>query len=283
VEWQGESLTVQHADDFDPAGFDAALFSAGSSVSLSLAPRIAAGGCTVVDNSSAYRMDADKILAVPEVNGSLLDGLRPGSIVANPNCSTIQLVVALKPLADAVGLDRVNVCTYQAVSGAGRKGIEALENDAYVHSPFAVPIRANVVPQIDVFESDGFTKEEHKVINESRRILGLPDLRVNVTAVRVPVVNGHAIAAHIETRTPISIDVVRELLSCAPGICLVEGDGKYPTPRFDADGTDAVYVGRIRKDPSHPNGINMWIVADNLRKGAALNAIQILERIGTKS
>lgn len=266
-------LVVRHVDEFEPAGFRAAIFSAGSGVSKEVAPRIAAGGCTVIDNSSAFRMDDDKVLCVPEVNGDLLDGLSPDSIIANPNCSTIQLVVALAPIANAVGLDRVNVCTYQAVSGAGRRGIDALAGDLG-DSPFAVDIRANAIPHIDVFEDDGFTKEEHKVMNESRKILRLPNLRINVTAVRVPVVNGHSVSVHLETIDPISADAARELLSKAPGVRLID---PYPTPRFDADGKDDVFVGRVRKDPSHPNGLNLWVVADNLRKGAALNAIQILE------
>ena len=275
VDFGNDRVRVRHVDEFDPAGHHAAIFSAGSSVSKEVAPRIAAGGCTVIDNSSAFRMDEDKVLCVPEVNGDLLDGLSPNSIIANPNCSTIQLVVALAPIAKAVGLDRVNVCTYQAVSGAGRKGIEALEGNTD-SSPFAVDIRANALPHIDVLEDDGFTKEEHKVINESRKILRLPDLKVNVTAVRVPVVNGHSLAVHLETIEPIEVSAVRDLLSTAPGVALID---PYPTPRFDADGKDDVLVGRIRKDPSHPRGLNLWVVADNLRKGAALNAVQILERL----
>lgn len=275
VPYGDDHLVVRHVDEFEPAGYRAAIFSAGSGVSKEVAPRIAAGGCTVIDNSSAFRMDEDKVLCVPEVNGDLLDGLSPNSIIANPNCSTIQLVVALAPIANAVGIDRVNVCTYQAVSGAGRRGIDALEG-RNEDSPFAVDIRANALPHIDVFEEDGFTKEEHKVMNESRKILRMPNLRINVTAVRVPVVNGHSLAVHLETVDPIEVNAVRELLSKAPGVRLID---PYPTPRFDADGRDDVFVGRVRKDPSHTNGLNLWVVADNLRKGAALNAVQILARL----
>lgn len=275
--FRGRTVTVQSAAQFDPDQADYAIFSAGSAVSKELATKFAAAGCTVVDNSSQFRYDDDKLLIVPEVNGDLLAAAPRDSIIANPNCSTIQIVVALAPIARVFGLSRINVCTYQAVSGAGRKGIDALSGDSPWESAFAKPIAANVIPQIDAFQANGYTKEEMKVVWESRKILGLPDLPVNVTAVRVPVVNGHSAAVHLETHTKVSAGQAIELLRQSPGLVVFDGE-EFPTA-LDADGTDPVYVGRIREDISSPLGLNLWVVADNLRKGAALNAIQIIEAL----
>lgn len=281
VEAMGEEWPVEDLDSFDPSRVDVAVFSAGSSVSEVHAPRFVAAGCYVVDNSSQFRYDADKLLVVPEVNGGLLKGLTGPSIVANPNCSTIQIVVALKPILDAVGLERVNVATYQAVSGAGRKGIDQLEAEASggatATPAFRKAIHGNVLPQIDRFEENGYTREEMKVIWESRKILGLPNLAVNCTAVRVPVVNGHSVAVHLETEQKLTAAEAKQLLRSAAGI-VVSNDDDYPTAR-DVDGKNEVYVGRIREDLSHPRGLCLWVVADNLRKGAAYNALQIVRKL----
>lgn len=279
--YAGESLIVEDVALFDPSRAQVAVFSAGSDVAREQAPRFVAGGCTVVDNSSQFRYDDDKLLIVPEVNGERLAELDGPAIVANPNCSTIQIVVALQPMARAAGLARVNVCTYQAVSGAGRKGIAQLEAELAGEEPtvraFQKPIAGNVIPHIDRFEENGYTREEMKVVRETRKIMGLPELPVNCTAVRVPVLNGHSAAVHLETERPLSVEDAKAALRSAPGIVLVV-DGDYPTPKTDADGVDPVLVGRVRADVSHPRGLCFWVVADNLRKGAATNAVQIAEQ-----
>jgi aspartate-semialdehyde dehydrogenase len=287
VRCQGREFVVGDLDEFDFKGVDLALFSAGGSVSDYHAPRAAAAGCVVVDNTSRFRMDDDIPLVVPEVNPEALAQHRARGIIANPNCSTIQMVVALAPLQREVGIERINVATYQAVSGAGRALVEDLASqtarllNGQPIEEMTTPKRIafNVLPQIDVFEENGYTREEMKMVNETRKIFGDPDILVNPTAVRVPVFFGHAEAVHVETRSPISAERVLELLADAPGVEVLDEriPGGYPTPATDAANEDAVFVGRVREDLSHPRGINLWIVADNVRKGAALNSVQIAE------
>lgn len=288
VAFGNRQVTVELLDGFDFSGVDIAFFCAGSSVSETHVPRAVAAGAMVIDNSSLFRGDADVPLVVPEVNPDALALHSRRRIVANPNCSTIQLVMALAPLHQAVGISRVNVATYQSVSGAGRDGMDelgrqtaALLNFQPAQSRvFDARIAFNVIPHIDAFDDNGFTGEEMKVMRETRRILGDDTIGINVTAVRVPVFYGHAEAVHLETREPITAAQARELLKKAPGVVVMDEQrsGGYPTPAEHA-GTDEVFVGRIRQDPSHPCGLNMWVVADNLRKGAALNAVQIAEHL----
>lgn len=266
-------------DSFRDQGFSYALFSAGGSISERFAPLAAASGAIVIDNSSQWRMDPDVPLVVPEVNPEALCSI-PKGIVANPNCSTIQAVVPLKILDDAFGIDRVVYSTYQAVSGAGQKGYQDLEDGLCGALPkkFPHPIAGNCIPHIDVFLDDGYTKEERKMINETRKILNRPDLRVTATCVRVPVYHGHSESINVELKKPYSLKEVFRLFGEAEGI-VVRDDPKnnvYPMP-IEAAGTDPVYVGRIRRDESVENGLNFWCVADNIRKGAALNAVQIME------
>lgn len=283
-------LIVESLPDFDFSRVRIGLFSPGASVSAVHAPRAAAAGCVVVDNTSCFRMDPDVPLVVPEVNPEAIAHYRNRGIIANPNCSTIQMVVALKPIHDAVGIERINVATYQAVSGSGQKAVEELraQVEASVAGRpqpeprvYACPIAFNVIPHIDVFLENGYTKEEMKMVWETRKILGDESLQVNPTTVRVPVYQGHSEAVHIETRTKISAERARELLRAAPGVIVLDdrAPGGYPTPAVDAAGRDAVYVGRIREDISHPRGLNLWVVADNVRKGAALNGVQIAEML----
>jgi len=287
VEFKGKNYIVQDLEHYDPAGLDIALFSAGGGTSLTHAPRFAEAGCYVVDNSSAWRMHEDVCLIVPEVNPQALEMAKTNHIIANPNCSTIQMVVALKPLHDVVPINRVAVTTYQAVSGAGGRAIEELAeqtrslltgNEAKVN---VLPARIafNVVPQIDVFMDDGYTKEERKMIDETRKIMEA-DIAVTATTVRVPVFYGHSEAVNVSFDAPMSADQARTLLSEAEGVCVVD-DPKtedYPMPS-DAAGTDPVWVGRIREDKSLLNSLHLWVVADNVRKGAALNAVQIAEML----
>jgi aspartate-semialdehyde dehydrogenase len=289
VRCQGREFSVGDLDEFDFDGVDIALFSAGASVSEIHAPRAAAAGCVVIDNTSRFRMDEDVPLVVPEVNPEALADFRTRNIIANPNCSTIQMVVALAPIHRTVGIARINVATYQAVSGAGRALVDDLASQtarllngkAIEEMTTPKQIAFNVLPQIDVFEENGYTREEMKMVNETRKIFGDPDILVNPTAVRVPVFFGHSEAVHIETRSPISVEQALELLRGAPGVEVVDEriPGGYPTPVTEAANQDAVYVGRVRKDISHPNGLDLWIVADNIRKGAALNSIQIAEAL----
>ncbi|MFN7550345.1 MAG: aspartate-semialdehyde dehydrogenase [Pseudomonadota bacterium] len=286
VKFGHRDLTVRNLDTYDFAGTDFGFFSAGSSVSKVHGPRAAAAGCVVVDNTSQFRYDADIPLVVSEVNPHQIPN-RPRGIIANPNCSTMQMLVALAPIHRAVGIERINVATYQSVSGAGRSGLEELgrQTAAMLNfkdpSPkkFPVQIAFNLIPHIDDFQDNGYTKEEMKVVWETRKILEDESIQVNPTAVRVPVFFGHSEAVHIETREKISAERVRELLSNAPGVVVVDErkPGGYPTPVTHAAGKDPVFVGRIREDISHPRGISLWVVADNIRKGAALNAIQIGE------
>ena len=288
-EFHGREIQVEVLDDFTFDDTQIAFFSAGGSVSASHAPRAADAGAIVVDNTSQFRQEAEIPLVVPEVNRHRIrDGLESG-IVANPNCSTIQMVVALKPIYDAVGIERINVATYQAVSGAGASGIHELadqtanvlngkEIEVKVH---AGPIAFNVVPQINTFEENGYTKEEWKMVLETKKIFEDDAIQVNPTCARVPVFYGHSEAVHIETKEPISVDFARDLLKTAENVVLLDErqPGGYPTATEHAAGTDPVFVGRVRKDVSHPRGLNMWVVSDNVRKGAALNSIQIAEEL----
>jgi aspartate-semialdehyde dehydrogenase len=286
LEFGNAQLTVQILDTFDFSGVDYALFSAGGSVSEEYAPRAAAAGAIVIDNTSAFRYDEGIPLVVPEVNAHALNGITAGAIIANPNCSTIQMVVALAPIHREAGITRINVATYQSVSGAGRQGLEELAMQTAQRlsfkepqvKKFAQPIAFNALPQIDVMMENGYSKEEMKMHWETQKIFEDPGVLVNATAVRVPVFFGHSEAVHLETREEISIERVRALLEQAPGVKLVEGeDLNHPTAVTHAAGKDPVYVGRLRRDLSHPRGIDLWVVADNVRKGAALNAIQIMD------
>ena len=286
VKCGSRSFTVQELDKFDFAGVDIAFFSAGGKVSKLHAPRAAAAGAIVIDNTSEFRYDADVPLVVAEVNPEQIAN-RPRGIIANPNCSTMQLMVALAPIHRAVGIERINIATYQSVSGAGRSALEELGRQTAAklnfseHKPerFPVQIAFNVIPHIDDFQPNGYTKEEMKVVWETRKILGDESIQVNPTAVRVPVFYGHAEAVHLETRDKISADEARRLIAAAPGVVVFDERkaGGYPTPVTHAAGQDPVFVGRIREDISHPRGLSLWVVADNIRKGAALNAVQIAE------
>jgi aspartate-semialdehyde dehydrogenase len=287
IRFRGQTVVVESLSAFDFQKADIGLFSAGGSVSAEYAPKAAAAGCIVIDNTSHFRYDDDVPLVVPEVNAHRIADYTQRGIIANPNCSTIQLVVALKPIYDAAGIERINIATYQAISGAGRAALETMTEqtrqilngvDPIPAGP-AKPIAFNVVPHIDQFLENGFTKEEMKIIWETRKILENPEIMVNPTVARVPVYFGHSEAVHIETRTKVTVDEVQKLLNSAAGVVLLDGreTGAYPTAATDAAGRDAVFVGRVREDPSHPRGINLWVVSDNVRKGAALNSVQIAE------
>jgi aspartate-semialdehyde dehydrogenase len=283
----GRHVKVQDLADFDFSGVDIALFSAGGSISAEYAPRAGEAGCIVVDNTSHFRNEPDIPLVVPEVNPGALADYAGRNIIANPNCSTIQMVLALKPIYDAVGITRINVATYQAVSGAGRSLVETLAaqtagllngrppDDQGQQKPIAF----NAIPHIGEFQDTGYTLEEMKMVWETRKIFEDESIQVNPTAVRIPVFYGHSEAIHIETREKITAPQVRELLGSAPGVTVLDESrlGGYPTAVTEAARNDAVFVGRIREDISHDLGINMWVVADNVRKGAALNSIQIGE------
>ena len=286
VTFRNREVVVQDLATFDPAGVDFALFSAGGGTSKEYAPKFAEKGAIVIDNSSAFRYDDDVPLVVSEVNPEAARN-PPRGIIANPNCSTMQMLVALAPIHRAVGIERINVATYQSVSGGGRSALEELGRQTAAILNFADPeparfpvqIAFNLIPQIDDFLDNGYTKEEMKLVWETRKILGDASIQVNPTAVRVPVFYGHSEAVHIETREPITPEAARALLEEAPGVVVVDdrSPGGWPTPVTHASGTDPVYVGRIRQDISHPRGLNLWVVADNIRKGAALNAVQIAE------
>ncbi len=288
IEYGARKIVVEDLATFDPAGVDIALFSAGGGISKEYAPKFAAAGAVVIDNSSAFRYDDDIPLVVSEVNPEQVAN-RPRGIIANPNCSTMQMLVALAPIHRAVGIERINIATYQSVSGAGRSGMEELGKQTAAMlgfqplepQKFAVQIAFNLIPQIDDFLDNGYTKEEMKLVWETRKILGDDRIQVNPTAVRVPVFYGHSEAVHLETRAKLSAADARTLLEAAPGVEVVDDrvPGGYPTPVTHAAGTDPVYVGRIREDMSHPRGLNLWIVSDNIRKGAALNAVQLAELV----
>ncbi len=287
VMFGGKAIAVEKLDDFDFSKAQIAFFSAGGSISEKYAPRAADEGCIVIDNTSQFRYDPDVPLVVPEVNPAAIADYRERNIIANPNCSTIQMLLAIKPIYDAVGISRINVATYQSVSGAGRKAIDELANQTAAlltskevkNDIFPAQIAFNAIPQIDVFLDNGYTKEEMKMVWETQKILGDSDISVNPTAVRVPVFFGHSEAIHLETNQPITAGEVKTLLSQAPGVELISDREEYPTAITHGANSDPVFVGRIRDDISHPTGINLWVVADNIRKGAALNAIQIAEQL----
>ncbi len=280
-------LKVQDLEAFDFTGCDLALFSAGSDIAKIHGERAAEAGCIVIDNSSQFRMDPDVPLVVPEVNGEALAGYAERNIIANPNCSTIQMVMALRPLHDLAPIKRVVVATYQATSGAGRPAMDELfnqtrgifVNDAMEKKQFTKQIAFNVIPHIDVFLEDGSTKEEWKMVAETQKILDA-GIEVSATCVRVPVFIGHAEAINVEFTEPVTVDEARDALRHAPGIVVVDHrvDEGYVTPA-ECAGEDAVYVSRIREDTTVDYGLNLWVVADNLRKGAALNAVQIAEEL----
>jgi len=289
VSFGDKTLVVENLAEFDFSKVQIGLFSPGAAVSKIYAPIAAKAGCVVIDNTSEFRYEEDIPLVVPEVNPHALVDYSNRGIIANPNCSTIQMLVALKPIYDAVKITRINVATYQAVSGTGNPAIEELASQTadllntkeIVKNVYPKQIAFNVLPQIDVFLDNGYTKEEMKMVWETRKIFEDDDILVNPTAVRVPVFYGHSEAVHIETREKISVDYATELLNSASGVVVVDErkDGGYPTAVTEGVNTDPVYVGRIREDISHHSGLNMWIVADNIRKGAALNSIQIAEML----
>lgn len=284
--FQNRQVRVEILNEDSFRGIDIGLFSAGGSVSAKFAPAAVAAGAVVVDNTSCFRMETDVPLVVPEVNAGEIVKYRNRGIVANPNCSTIQMVVALKPIHDAARIKRVVVSTYQSVSGAGRMAMEELSRQVGAlfngreikKEKFPHQIAFNCIPHIDVFLDDGYTREEWKMIHETRKILGEPALRVTATTVRVPVFCSHSESVNVETETKLTAAQAKALLREAPGVLLADTpeENIYPMA-IDAVGKDATYVGRIREDPSVPNGLNLWVVADNLRKGAALNAVQIAE------
>lgn len=287
VSFDRRPLDVEDVASFNFSDADIALFSAGSAVSEVYAPIAAAAGCVVIDNTSFFRYDDDIPLVIPEVNPQRVADYTHRRIIANPNCSTIQMLVALKPLHDAVGIARINVVTYQAVSGTGRKAIselvsqvgELMNGRPVKPSVYPHQIAFNVLPHIDDFQDNGYTREEMKMIWETQKILEDDSVLVNPTTVRVPVLYGHSEAIHVEFRSPLSAAAARALLVKAPGVCVVDDPkkGKYPTALSHAVGHDEVFVGRIREDVSHPCGLDLWVVADNVRKGAATNAVQIAE------
>jgi aspartate-semialdehyde dehydrogenase len=284
ISFRGKKIIVEDAATFDFSKAHIGLFSAGGSVSAKYAPIAAEAGCVVIDNTSHFRYEEDIPLIVPEVNVEALANYRDRRIIANPNCSTIQMVVALKPIYDAVGISRINVATYQSVSGSGRSGLKELETQTMTllqgkpiqPATYPAQIAFNAIPQIDVFLENGYTREEMKMFWETRKIFNDAAIQVNATAVRVPVFYGHAEAIHLETHDKITAEAACQLLRQAPGIILMD-DNTYPTAVEQGTDEDAVYVGRVREDISHPYGLNLWVVTDNVRKGAALNAVQIAE------
>ncbi len=287
IHFKGKHYTIEDLSTFDFSKVQIGLFSAGGSISEIYAPKAAQAGCVVVDNTAHFRYDDDIPLVVPEVNPHAIAGYKKRGIIANPNCSTIQMLVALKPIYDAVGLERINVCTYQAVSGTGKNAIEELAtqtanilNAKEVKAEvYPKQIAFNVLPHIDVFKDNGYTKEEMKMVWETQKIFEDDSILVNPTAVRVPVFYGHSEALHIETRAKISAAKATELMQAFDGIEILDTreDGGYATAVTEGAGNDPVYVSRIREDISHPRGLDMWVVADNVRKGAALNSVQIAE------
>ena len=287
TKFRGKSIRIENLANFDFAQADIGLFSAGGSISAEYAPKAAAAGCVVIDNTSHFRYDDDKPLVVPEVNPQAIAQYKATNIIANPNCSTIQMLVALKPIHDAVGIERINVCTYQAVSGTGKPAMEELAgqtanllNGKSIQSEvYPKQIAFNALPHIDVFMDNGYTKEEMKIVWETQKIIGDDSIQVNPTAVRIPVFYGHSEAVHIETKDKITAAQATALLEAAAGVVVIDEhkDGGYPTAVTDAVGSDKVFVGRIREDISHPRGLNLWVVSDNVRKGAATNSVQIAE------
>ena len=287
ISFKGDDLIVQELETFNFDKVDIGLFSPGASVSAVHAPRAVDAGCIVIDNTSQFRYDDDVPLVVTEVNPHVISGYKKKGIIANPNCSTIQMLVALKPIYDAVGIERINVCTYQAVSGTGKEAIDELANQSInimnakdiESSVYSKQIAFNVIPHIDEFQSNKYTKEEMKMVWETKKIFEDDSILVNPTAVRVPVFYGHSEAIHIETKEKIGAESAKELLKKMPGVTVIDEqkDGGYPTAVTEAAGENPAFVGRIREDISHPRGLNMWVVSDNVRKGAALNSIQIAD------
>lgn len=285
--FKGRDYVCENLAHFDFTKVDLAFFCVSTELALQYAPKAAAAGCIVIDKSNAFRNDPLVPLIVPEVNASALSQLKNKNIIANPNCTTIPMVVALKPIYDAVGLTRLNIATYQAVSGTGKDAMQELHqqsravlDDLPIHSQvYPKQIAFNVLPHIDVFEDNAYTREEMKMVLEIKKILNDQTIAINPTAVRVPVFNGHSAAVHLETKEKLSVDKVISLLESVPGLRLISGEFPYPTPACEASGQDEVFVGRVREDISHPRGLNLWIVADNLRKGAALNAVQIANHV----
>ena len=295
ISFGDQHIPVEDLETFDFSRVQIALFSAGGSVSAEFALKAASSGCVVVDNSSHFRYDDDVPLIITEVNPQKIADYKNRNIIANPNCSTMQLLVACKPLYDAAGISRINVATYQAVSGAGNLAIQELAEQSSTllsgtaaedlqHKVFPTRIAFNAIPHIDAFQDNGYTREEMKMVWETQKIIADDDILVNATAVRIPVFYGHGMAVHLETREKINAEEALLLLSEAAGVCVVNehSDGGYPTQAEHAAGNDEVFVGRIRNDISHPLGLNLWIVSDNLRKGAALNAVQIAETLASQ-
>ncbi len=289
IDFNKKQVTIGDLAKFDFSQADIALFSAGGDISAIYAPKAANAKCVVIDNTSYFRNEEDVPLVVPEVNPDAIKGYKETYIIANPNCSTIQLMVALAPIHRKVGIERINVATYQSVSGAGKKGIEELSSQTQSIlnfqplkvSAFSHQIAFNVIPQIDQFQDNGYTREEMKMVWETQKILDDRSILINPTCVRVPVFYGHSEAVHIETREKISVNEVKKLMQSSAGIQLMDDPtaSSYPSPAIHSAGNDPVYVGRIREDISYDKGINMWIVSDNIRKGAALNSIQIAEKL----
>ncbi|MCX7554439.1 aspartate-semialdehyde dehydrogenase [Marinicella sp. S1101] len=289
IDFNNKQVRVGNLAEFDFKQADLALFSAGGSVSAHYAPIAANAKCVVIDNTSYFRNEEDVPLVVTEVNANAIESYQNTYIIANPNCSTMQMLVALAPIHSKVGIERINVATYQSVSGAGNKGIDELSEQTrsilnfkpLKTQAFSQQIAFNVIPQIDQFQDNGYTREEMKMVWETQKILGDRSIQVNPTCVRVPVFYGHAEAVHIETREKITADEVKHLMQNAPGVELLDDPASlgFPTPAVHSAGNDAVYVGRIREDISYENGINLWIVSDNIRKGAALNSVQIAEEL----
>jgi len=288
VEFNGKKVPVIDVETFDFANADIGLFSAGGEISRLYAPKAAAAGCVVIDNTSEFRYDEDIPLVVPEVNPEAIAQFKQRRIIANPNCSTIQMLVALKPLHDAAKIERINVATYQSVSGAGKEAVEELAEQSVALMSGKGPVKPkvvaaqiafNVVPQIDKFQDNGYTKEEMKMFWETRKIFNDPEIRVNATAVRVPVFFGHSEVVSIETARKLTVAEAHKLLEKAPGVKVIDTrkPGGYPTAAVEAANDDRVFVGRIREDISHERGLNLWIVSDNIRKGAATNSVQIAE------
>lgn len=287
IRFRGKDVVVGDLAEFDFSKAQIALFSAGGSVSAEYAPKAAAAGCVVIDNTSHFRLEDDIPLVVPEVNPEAVAEYKKRNIIANPNCSTIQMLVALKPLHDAAHIERINVATYQAVSGAGRTAVEELAGQTaellngrpIKPKVMTKQIAFNAIPHIDKFQDNGYTREEMKMVWETRKIFGDPDIKVNPTAVRIPVFFGHSEAIHIETRHKLTAEEARKILKKAPGVKVIDerADGGYPTAVTEAANSDPVFVGRIREDISHERGLDLWVVADNVRKGAALNSVQIAE------
>lgn len=283
----GQELEVLDTDEFDFSQVQVAFFSAGGTVSEKYVPKAVDAGCIVIDNTSAFRYDDDVPLVVPEVNADALDRVHDSGIIANPNCSTIQMLVAINPIYQAVGIKRINVATYQSVSGAGRSAINELVTqtaDLLSGKPaeptiFPAQIAFNPIPQIDTFQDNGYTREEMKMVWETQKILSDLDILVNPTAVRVPTFFGHSEAIHLETRDEFVLEDVYAWLQAAPGVECMKNDTDYPTAMGQGVGQDDVWVGRVRRDITHPNGLDLWCVADNIRKGAATNAVQIAEHL----